>query len=240
MNFADSTILITGASRGLGRALARHFADRCRHIVVTGRSEQTLAHTVEDVRGQAGSCTPIVSDLRSQPDLERIRDSLQDAGAQLDVLIHNAADVTSKPFADTSPEEIESLIQTNVIGPLQLTRLLLPLMNESEARRIVWISSLAGYKPNPTQTVYSISKFAVNGAALALRTDLGPQAYSILNVPLSSIEFGAESRSGTVLATRACEKIERAIARKQRELFLSPVSRALMRFYGLFPRAMDG
>lgn len=238
MDLADATVLITGGSQGIGRALAGHFGTRCRHVVVTARSESGLHHTVEDVKQQGGTCDFIAADLTSRHDIERIGIELKNRDLQLDVLIHNAADVTSKPFEKTSSGEIDALITTNVIGPLQLTREVLDLFRPDGLKTIVWISSLSGYKPNPEQTVYSISKSAVNGAAMALRADLRAHGFSVMNAALSSVDPTDIGGDGRVPVHRVCEMIEDGIRNRRREVFLSPASRFLMRLYGMFPGLM--
>ena len=237
-DLSNASMLITGASQGIGRALAQHFGTRCRHVIVTSRNETGLHHTAEHVRSEGGSCEFIPADLTQSEDVARLAEALREHGVKLDVLVHNAADVTSKPFAETSTGEIRSLIGTNVTGPLQLTRELMDLFGPDGLKTIVWISSLSGYKPNPTQTVYSISKAAVNASALALRAELGPQGYHVMNVPLSSVDVADIGGTGRVPVRKVCELIERGIVQGHREVFLSPFSRALMRFYGLFPGLM--
>jgi short-subunit dehydrogenase len=235
---SGATVLITGASQGIGRALAGHFGARCRHVVVTARRESDLDHTVARVRQQGGSCDFIAADLSRREDIERLASTLVERGVRVDVLVHNAADVTSKAFAETSLGEIDALVSTNVIGPLQLTRALLGHFRPDGLKTIVWISSLSGYKPNPAQTVYSITKSAVNGAALALRAELGGQGFTLVNAPLSSVDLANLGGEGRVPVHRVCTLIEQAIRHRKHEVFISPTSRMLMRFYGMFPGLM--
>lgn len=238
MDLSNASVLITGASQGIGRALAGHFGSRCRYVMVTARNESGLHHTVEHVRQHNGSCDFVKADLTERADIARLAEQLRQRRVKLDILIHNAADVTSKTFAETSLGEIESLITTNVTGPLQLTRELLDTFRPDGLKTIVWISSLSGYKPNPSQTVYSIGKSAVNAAARALRADLGPQGFHLMNVPLSSVDVADIGGTGRVPVRRVCEAIESGIRHRRAEVFLSPLSRILMRLYGLFPGLM--
>lgn len=238
MDLSNTSILITGASQGIGRALAEHFGTRCRYVVVTARNESGLHHTVEHVRRSGGSCDFIQADLTERGDIENLVAELQQRGVRLDILVHNAADVTSKPFADTSLGEINSLLTTNVIGPLQLTRALLEVFDPDGLKTVVWMSSLSGYKPNPEQTVYSITKSGVNAAATALRAELRPRGFHVMNVPLSSVDIADIGGEGRVPVHRVCEMIERGIRHRRREVFLSPFSRVLMRCYGAFPWLM--
>ena len=155
----DKTILLTGASRGIGRKLAVHFAPQCGELILIARNSEKLKETSALVEKAGGNCRSYPVDLSRVDSIQALKDYL--GNTPLDVLINNAADVTSKPLSETTLEETQRLIQTNVIGVLQLVQLLLPNLNSPATN--VNVSSLAGYKPNPSQTVYSISKKAVNG-----------------------------------------------------------------------------
>ena len=231
MNVSDCTMLITGASRGLGRTLSVHFAGRGAKVVLAARSEEGLRETADLVREHGVACTHYVCDLADCASLERLAADLADAGDAVDVLVNNGADVTSRPLLDTSLEEIERLVRTNMTGMLQLTRLLAPGMLERGRGMIVNISSLAGYKPNPSQTVYSASKAGVNGISLALRAEFRNTPIHVINVALSSVG----DAPGQVPRAQYAQRLERAIAREEHELYLSPASKWLMRVYQLWP-----
>lgn len=240
MRLEGSTILITGASRGIGRHLAVHFAPTASLIIVTARTEAGLRETAGMVEGAGGRCIVCVSDLGRLDTLECLAKEVRCKADRLDVLINNAADVTSKPFLDTTCEEIAGLIRANVTGCLQLCRLVAPIMMEQGGGTIVNISSLAGYKPNPAQTVYSVSKAAVNAIAEALRSDLGSKGIRLMNVALASVAAEgppAEGppKPGQVPVAEFAKRLEEAIRRDETELFLSPLTKWLMRLYRFYP-----
>ena len=236
MDFASTTMLITGASQGIGRYLAVHFAEKGADVILTARNEvnlQATAQLVEDAVRRP--CPYIVSDLRDTASLEALVKRIEDLDVGVDVLVNNAADVTSRPFLETSMEEIDGLIRTNVIGCLQLTRLLTPAMVERGGGMVINLSSLAGFKTNPGQTVYSISKAAVNGISDALRVELSDQGIHVMNVALSSVGVEEPLRPGQVPVARFAVELERAIHKRQDELYLSPITKWLMRLYRLYP-----
>jgi len=236
MEIANARILITGASRGVGRHLAVHFAQRGARPFLTARGEAGLRETAalaEEAGGRA--CSYHVCDLRVRETVAGLVERVREEAVGVDVLINNAADVTSKPLLETSAEEIESLILTNVAGCLQLCRLVGPLMVAQGRGMIVNVSSLAGYKPNPGQTVYSVSKAAVNGISAALRADFGGQGVAVMNVALASVGLGERLRRGEVPVARFAARLERAIVKEETELFLSPLTKWLMRLYGICP-----
>lgn len=226
--FQDTVIVLTGATGTVGQGLARHFASRGAHLVLTARNQEpleTLARSLPPSRAQVKMAD--LSDANSLRDLEA---DLETSVPRVDILINNAADVTSRPLMESSLEAIDRQIRTNVIGTLQLCRLLIPHM-QGGMKRIVNISSLAGYKPNPMQTVYSISKSGVNAISAALDAELRTQGYHVLNVALMGIGDGPRQIPVAEFAAR----LERAIDRDQHELFLYRRTQWLMRLYGLFP-----
>jgi len=237
MRLDGATILITGASQGVGRRLAVYFA---RHIegadiLITARNEANLRETARLVIEAGAKCSFYTSDLRDSASLENLVAAIRRDGKLVDVLINNAADVTSKPLMQTSIEEIDGLVRTNVSGPIQLCRLVAPMMIDRCGGAIVNISSLAGYKPNPGQTVYSATKSAVNGISDALRAEFRGTPVRVLNVALSSINLTKEPRRGQVPADVFAAKLVKAIERGQPELYLSPVTKWLMRLYKFYP-----
>lgn len=235
MTLAESTILITGASQGLGRRLAIHFAPKCRRIYLTARNRSNLETVAGEVEAAGGNAVAYPSDLRDPNSLIALRDAVQEDGNGLDLLINNAADVTSKPLSETSLDEIENLIRTNVTGTLQLTALLLPLLVERSPSAVVNISSLAGYKADPTQTVYSVSKSGVNAISDALRAELKGCGVQVMNVALPGIDLNGNPAPGQIAFERFALALESGLRRGTDELFLSPVTRWLMRLYRFYP-----
>ena len=234
MDWTGRTVAITGASRGIGRVLALHFGKQGARVAGLARNEAGLVETATRVAQAGGEFAAIPLDLAHAASVQKASEELRAWSAELNVLIHNAADVMSKPFADTSPEEIARQVATNVTGPLQLTRLLLDSLADAQGA-IVTVSSLAGYKPNPAQTVYSITKGAVNSMAEALLVDLAPRGIHVLNVALGSVAIDAPPTAGQVAATEVATRIRRAIERRKPELFMSPVPKWLMRAYRFYP-----
>lgn len=231
MTNASKIVLITGASQGIGRALAVYFGGQGWKVIGVARSQDGLNETQQTIKNAGGQCEVHVLDLSDTSTF----DSLLTSTNSIDVLIHNAADVTSKPFSDTSPEEIAHLIATNITGPLQLTRLLLPLLQAAQQPSIVHVSSLAGFKPNPAQTIYSITKTGVNGMSNALRAELEKAGIHVLNVALASVDLEGRGAPSKTPIDTVCRKIHTAIDQRQDELFFSRATKLLMRLYALWP-----
>ena len=228
MNIDGSNILITGASQGIGRRLAVHFAPRASEIMIAARNQTKLEETADLIRAAGGQATMLNLDLCNSESIEALVEKVRLSNKRVDILINNAADATSKPLLRSTCEEIDSIIRTNVIGCLQLCLLLGPILVEQKHGMVVNISSLAGYNPNGKQTAYSTSKAAVNAFSEALRDELAPQGIYVMNVAQEN-----------VLADRPFQKfaqsLEVAIQRNESELFLSSAKKWLMRLYRLYP-----
>lgn len=118
--------------------------------------------------------------------------------------------------------------RTNVIGCLQLCRLISPILIEQSHGLIINISSLAGYRPNASQTAYSTSKAAINAFSEALRDELAPKGVYVMNVAQENVLDDQPFH-------HFAQSLEAAIERNESELFLSPAKKLLMRLYQFYP-----
>ncbi len=227
MSSAPQTILITGATGTVGSGLAPYFASRGHQVILTARDCTRL----DELSASLNTAPAYTADLSDTDSLKYLVTQLHTDGHTIDILINNAADVTSKPFLETSLAEIDCIVRTNITGTLQLSRLIGADMAARGRGTIVNISSLAGYKPNPTQTVYSIAKGALNATSEALRAELGPRGVHIVNVALMSVGTGPMK----VPVETVAQRIERAIANREPEIFFYRSSKWLMRLYAAFP-----
>ncbi|MCC6797844.1 MAG: SDR family NAD(P)-dependent oxidoreductase [Candidatus Hydrogenedentes bacterium] len=221
------TILITGATGTVGSGLAPYFAARGHRVILTARDRTRL----DQLSASLKNAPAYTADLSDTDSLESLVAQLQLDEHAIDVLINNAADVTSKPFLETSLEEIDSIVRTNITGTIQLSRLIGADMAVRGRGAIVNISSLAGYKPNPAQTVYSITKGALNVTSEALRAELAPRGVHLVNVAL----MGVGTEAMKIPVETVAQRIERAIANREPEIFFYRSSKFLMRLYSAFP-----
>lgn len=236
MKVSGKDVLITGASQGIGGYLAVHFARQGARVILTARNEENLKKTAARVEEAGGACLVQPSDLCEPSSLERLAEVVREKVGGVDLLINNAADLTSKPFLETSLGEIDTLIRTNVTGGLQLTRLVAPMMAERGGGMIVNFSSLAGYKANPTQTVYSISKTGVNGMSEGLRAEFRCTGIRVMNVAVCSVAVDKPPVGGQIPVEQFARQLDGAIAGDADELYLSVVTKWLMRLYKFFPK----
>ena len=171
-------ILITGASRGIGRAIAENLAGEGTTLLVHGRDETALAQTCGAVEAKGGRAIALTCDLRDHAETEHM---LEQIGTEpLDVLVHNAGIAVVKPYDEVSLEEWLATFAVNVTAPFILTQRLASQMRSGSS--IVNILSVAAKTGFPGWSSYSMSKFALEGFSQSLREELRPRGIRVINI----------------------------------------------------------
>ena len=163
MNLSGSRVLLTGATGGIGLAIARALADRGAKLVLTGRRTDVLEPLAAEVGGRA-----VAADLADPGAVDPL---LEEAG-EIDVLVANAALPGSGPVIDYSVEEIDRALNVNLRAPMLLSRALGQRMVARGSGSLVFVSSLSGKTASPGAGIYCATKFGMRGFALSLREDL--------------------------------------------------------------------
>jgi short-subunit dehydrogenase len=163
MEISGASVLVTGASGGLGRALARALADHGAHLILNGRRERELQELADEVGGRA-----IAADLTDRSALERL---VADAG-ELDIVVANAGIPAAGRLESFSVQEIDRTLDVNLRSAIVLAREALPGMLDRGRGHLVFMSSIAGKTIVPGDSLYHATKFALRGFAAAIRTDL--------------------------------------------------------------------
>lgn len=163
----NQVTLITGASRGLGRALAVEFAKQGAQVVINSRraSAEGLRETEAILRSLNAPVLSVIADVSQRAEVERLAGEALARFGRVDVLVNNASALgpTPMPFlADTPIEEFETVLRTNVTGPFMLTRALIGQMLARGAGSIINVSSDAGAVGYPTWGAYGVSKAALD------------------------------------------------------------------------------
>jgi short-subunit dehydrogenase len=193
VQLAGARALVTGATGGIGGAIARALHARGAHVVITGRREELL----EELRVSLGERAELVAgDLADREGAARLA-----AGAgDVDVLVANAALPASGRLEDFDPDEIDRALDVNLRAPIQLTRALLPGMLQRGRGHVVLVSSLSGKVASPRSGVYSATKFGLRGFAAGLREDVEPRGIGVTVVfPGFVSEAGFFADSGVKL-----------------------------------------
>ena len=227
-------ILITGASRGIGRAIAEKLAAADVRLILHGRDAAALAETRQRVEARGATVELHRFDLADPATVEKLVSQISDD--PLDVLVNNAGIAVVKPFTDVSLDEWQRTLNINVTAPFLLSRALAPRMPEGAS--IVNILSVAAKTAFPGWSCYCMSKFAFDGFSQSLREELRPRRIRVINVypaaTATEIWNGLEgdwSREKMMSAEQMGEAVAFALARPAEvaieNITLSSVSGAL-------------
>jgi short-subunit dehydrogenase len=165
MQLGGRTALVTGATGGIGVAIARALAERGTGLILTGRRGGVLDEVAGELDARALTC-----DLSVRDDVERLAGEALAAG--VDVLVANAALPGSGLLTDLTQDEIDRILEVNLRAPIALARALAPSMIQRGSGHMVFISSLSGKTTSPASSLYSATKFGLRGFGLGLREDL--------------------------------------------------------------------
>lgn len=183
------TILITGATSGIGKACAEIFAQHNYRLIITGRREDKLQALAQSLSYQTVEVLPLIFDVQNkQACFEAIR-NLPEKWRKIDVLLNNAGLALGRePFDEADMDDWEKMLNTNVNGLLYMSRAVLPLMKETGAGHIINIGSIAGKEVYEKGNVYCASKFAVGAISKAMRIDLLPHKIKVTLVCPGAVE----------------------------------------------------
>ena len=179
----NKTILVTGASSGIGRAIAIECSKMGAQVVITGRNEQRLQETYRLLEGTQP--TYIVADLSKKEDIETVVNQID----HLNGLVNCAGLTIPKPFKFLQEEDIQEVMTVNFNAPLLLTQLLIKKKKLQKASSIVFISSISGTKVSYIgNSIYSASKGAINGICKGLALELASQQIRVNTVIPGMVE----------------------------------------------------
>ena len=181
-NITGARMLITGASQGIGRALAEAAAARGTKVIAVARSEDQLADLADKVRAKGGSLVTVTGDITDADDRRRMVDAAIQHLGGLDILVNNAGIGATGHFVDAGPDRLRKIMEVNFFGLTETTRAFLPLLRQGKQPAIVNISSIAGKRGIPARSEYSASKFAVQGFSEALRAEVAKDGIDVLIV----------------------------------------------------------
>jgi fengycin family lipopeptide synthetase B len=169
---ADNVAVVTGASRGIGRAISIALAREGATTVLAARSVPKLQETAELVKQAGGKAEIIPTDLLREDSIINLIKAVEKKFGRLDILINNAGITHSSKFEETKTEDWQHCLQVNATAPFILCREALPLLRKSKTSYIINISSVVGVKGYPLQSAYTASKHAVRGMTISLAEEL--------------------------------------------------------------------
>jgi NAD(P)-dependent dehydrogenase (short-subunit alcohol dehydrogenase family) len=206
------SVLVTGASRGIGKSITEHLAANGWDVIAGVRSQQD-ADAVTALRPQRISS--VILDVTSADDIAALAGSLPQ---RLDAIVNNAGIAVGGPMETLSPDEWRKQLEINVIGALAVTQAVLPRLRESRGR-IVFISSVNGQLSMPLIGAYAASKFALEAAADALRMELSPW-----KIPVVIVEPAQTDTDMWRTADTMAKELEAGLTPEHRELYAKHIA----------------
>jgi short-subunit dehydrogenase len=242
MRIEGKRALLTGATGGLGRAIAKSLADRGASLVLSSRKREELEQLALDLPGEGHAVA--VSDLAEPGAAERL---VAEAG-RVDILVANAALPGSGKLEDFTPEQVARAVRVNLEAPMIMARLLIPEMSSRHEGHLVFISSLSGKAASPRASIYNATKFGLRGFTLAIREDLivddtGIGASVVMPGFVRDAGMFADSGAkpppgaGTATPEQVGAGVIRAIEANKAEIAVAPPQlRAMAHLAHFFPR----
>jgi short-subunit dehydrogenase len=175
-------VLITGAAGGLGRTLAKHFADRGAELVLTDLQEGPLETVREELAAGGTRCRAYVLDITDEAAILEVRRRVHEDLGTIDILVNNAGVVFGGPFLEVPLARHQLTFRVNVEGQVAMTHAFLPDVLESSGGHVVFIASASGFIGLPNGSSYASSKWAVIGFAESIRAELKAQKHKHVGV----------------------------------------------------------
>jgi short-subunit dehydrogenase len=247
----DRRALVTGASSGIGRALAIELARHGVDLVLLARREDRLAEVAREVSQHGRRAIAVAGDVTDPAARRRAIETAQNELGGLDILINNAGIAAHGRFAEADPARLRPIMEVNFFGPVELIRESLPLLRAGQQPIIVNIGSILGLRGCPHKSEYSASKFALHGFSEAVRPELAALGIDVLVIAAGPtetehfdvlIEDKGELPWGNPRRKPAAEvarEIVRAIQRGKHEVITSWRGRLWVLLNRISPRLVD-
>ena len=193
---STTTVLVTGASRGLGAAFAQRIARTGARVVLVARSEAALAEVADRVLQLGGEPVVLDADLAQPGTAADLASRLADADLAIDGLVNNAGYGVAAPFLDASPDDAEGMVMLNAVALTGLTRQLVPGMVSRGRGGVLNVASIAGFAPSPRFAVYAATKAYVRSFSDALHAELRGTGVAVTCLHPGPVRTGFAKRAG--------------------------------------------
>lgn len=249
MNLREKRVVLTGATGGIGSALAEGLAARGAALALVGRDAEALLPLMQRLQDRGAHAWSISADLLDPEQCRLVPEQARRALGQVDVLINCAGVISFRPFTDEDPALLERTVQLNLIAPMLLSRGFLPDMLASGEGRIVNVGSTFGSIGFAWFAAYSASKFGLRGLSEALRRELEGSGVGVTYVAPRAVRtrFNSEAVYSMAEATRmhmdepdwVARRVMRAIENDAKDVYLGFPESFFARLNSLMPRLVD-
>ena len=198
MDLTNKTAIVTGGSKGIGRAIASELVSAGLAVAITGRDEDTLKKTVSQLnRGRSGIAKGYICDVRDYNQVRSVFAAIATDAGGIDILVNNAGIGLFERVESTSPDDFRAVLETNLFGVFYCCHEAIPLMKQRGGGYIINISSLAGTNAHPRMAAYNASKFGLNGFSEALMQEVRHDKIKVSYIMPGSVntEFGGDEPS---------------------------------------------
>ena len=246
MQLEGKRALITGAGSGIGQRLAIEAAKRGVSLIIAGRRPEALNATLAKLPGNTHYA--FKADVTKAEDRTALMDAVDQHWGGLDILVNNAGVVPIGGLAQSTDEELEAAVATNLVAPISLTRQALPLLQRGDTPRVVNIGSLLGDIPYPLMAVYSATKSGLRGFSIALRRELEPIGIGVTYAAPRTTRTAAANALGPLVEAfglkfdapeAVAQRIWDAVARDAKSIYPAGPERMFVLVQRLFPHIVD-
>ncbi|HEY9287830.1 MAG TPA: SDR family NAD(P)-dependent oxidoreductase [Candidatus Dormibacteraeota bacterium] len=235
MRLNNARVIVTGASSGIGRAIAIEFAHRGAQLALAARNAEALDQLASSIRAEGGVAIPVPTDVTQSAAVAALVETTLKTLGRIDILVNNAGIGLHAPIADADAADVDALFRLNVLAAAAVIRAVIPTMRSQRSGMVINISSVAGRIVVPRIGYYSASKFALTAIGDALRLEEHHRGIRVMNVfPGTTRSSFGENRLGIrgraahqrlppVPAEKVARRIAAAVERNRQSVYISLV-----------------
>ena len=172
---SDSVAVVTGASSGIGEATAEALATEGASVVLAARRVDELEALADRITTEGGDALVVETDVTEEDDIDTLVETTVDEYGQIDVLVNNAGVMLLEPLERADRSNLRQMVEVNLIGLMNLTHAVVPIMQQQDGGHVVNVSSVAGRETMTNGSGYNATKFGVTAFTDAIRQELSPQ-----------------------------------------------------------------